>query len=381
MAPTALTSKWSQALHLSRVEIKNFRNFKHLTLDPFPDRAVIVGENGVGKSNFLAALRLVLDPSLPDSKRILRPDDIFEESDRSLSEGTEVRVSVEIQGFAADPLAKSVLDGCIVSTEPYTARLTYLFQPVASLLENGDVVQPAELTVDDYDFVVFGGEDEDYDAQRVRRHACLAVLPALRDAVNDLGNVQRSPLTELVEHLPPEAARLQSIAAEIDQATSALTSDDNLQLLEQRIGDQIKRLAGPQLEVQPTLGLHPSKPEQLVRSLRLFVDEQRTRSVAGTSTGNANVIYLALLLERLEARREAKRNAATLLGVEEPEAHLHPGLQRHLFSYLLRHGPNLLLTTHSPNITAVSPLESIVQYCCTATLCTGRQRELQSRQT
>jgi predicted ATP-binding protein involved in virulence len=39
-------------LHLSRVEIKNFRNFNHLTLDPFPGRAVIVGENGVGKTNF-----------------------------------------------------------------------------------------------------------------------------------------------------------------------------------------------------------------------------------------------------------------------------------------------------------------------------------------
>jgi putative ATP-dependent endonuclease of the OLD family len=244
--------------------------------------------------------------------------------------------------------------------EPYTARLTYLFRPTSSVTDDGTAAQPAELTVDNYDFIVFGGDDEDYDAQRVRRFVSLAVLPALRDAVNDLGNVQRSPLTELIEHLPPEMTKVRAIAAEIDQATNVLTEDLNLQLLEERIDEQIRKLAGPQLDVEPTLGLNPSRPEQLIRSLRLFVGRERTRSVSDTSTGNANVIYLALLLERLTARREAGRNVATLLGVEEPEAHLHPGLQRQLFSYLLRHGPNLLLTTHSPNITAVSPLKSIV---------------------
>ena len=90
-------------MHLSRVEIVNFRNFKHLTLDPFSVRAVIVGENGVGKSNFLAALRLVLDPSLPDSKRILRPDDIFEETrTAALVKELKSAYPVEIQGFEAD---------------------------------------------------------------------------------------------------------------------------------------------------------------------------------------------------------------------------------------------------------------------------------------
>jgi len=56
-------------LHISRIEIKNFRNFQHLVIDNFPAHAVIVGENGVGKSNLLEAIRLVLDPSLPDAPR------------------------------------------------------------------------------------------------------------------------------------------------------------------------------------------------------------------------------------------------------------------------------------------------------------------------
>jgi putative ATP-dependent endonuclease of OLD family len=52
---------------LSRITIKNFRDFKFLD--------VKLGENKIGKTNLLFALRLILDPSLPDSARRLRFDD------------------------------------------------------------------------------------------------------------------------------------------------------------------------------------------------------------------------------------------------------------------------------------------------------------------
>jgi AAA domain-containing protein len=37
-------------VRISRVRIENFRNFADLVIDPFPTPAVIVGENGVGKT-------------------------------------------------------------------------------------------------------------------------------------------------------------------------------------------------------------------------------------------------------------------------------------------------------------------------------------------
>jgi putative ATP-dependent endonuclease of the OLD family len=56
-------------MRLSRIQIDNFRNFKSLDI-ALSGHAVIVGENKIGKSNLLHALRLVLDPSLPDSARL-----------------------------------------------------------------------------------------------------------------------------------------------------------------------------------------------------------------------------------------------------------------------------------------------------------------------
>ncbi|WP_406292144.1 AAA family ATPase [Embleya sp. NBC_00896] len=58
--------------------MENFRNFASLEIDPFPTPAVIVGENQIGKSNLLHALRLVLDPDLSDRRRLLLPDDVHE---------------------------------------------------------------------------------------------------------------------------------------------------------------------------------------------------------------------------------------------------------------------------------------------------------------
>ena len=48
-------------MHLSRIQIKNFRNFQDLDV-ALGGNLVIVGENRVGKSNLLYALRLIFDP-------------------------------------------------------------------------------------------------------------------------------------------------------------------------------------------------------------------------------------------------------------------------------------------------------------------------------
>ena len=48
-------------MRLSRIIIKNFRNFKSLDVK-LGEHAVVLGENKVGKTNLLFAPRLILDP-------------------------------------------------------------------------------------------------------------------------------------------------------------------------------------------------------------------------------------------------------------------------------------------------------------------------------
>jgi putative ATP-dependent endonuclease of OLD family len=342
-------------MFLSRIEISNFRNFEHLDVK-LGSTTVIVGENNVGKSNLLHALRLVLDPRLSDAARQLREEDFWDGLNQPLKHKTVLEVAVEFQDFQQDKSVLAVLQPHLVKgVTPDTARLTYRFRPRSPLPKGRD------LTAEDYEFVVFGGVDEkNRVGHEVRRWIPIEVLPALRDAESDLSAWRNSPLRPLIEHLEIEATKLETVAATIDQATNELMKEKDIQILITNIESRLAKMIGGVISVGLSLGYAPTSPGRLLRALRMFGDGASKRSVSDLSLGINNILYLLLLSLELERKEAASERATTILAIEEPEAHLHPHLQRLVFRDFLRRDSPVLLTTHSAHVASVAPLPSIL---------------------
>lgn len=340
-------------MHIARVAIENYRNFRSIDLNGLTSSLVLVGENGSGKSNFLKALRLVLDSSLPESSRKLIAEDFWDGLDQPFA-GNEIRVVVELTGFDDDTNAKAVLGEWLVALSPHKARLTYLYRPNVS---EPDRFQSNE---SQYEVVIFGGEDERQIVGRAQwRYISLRVLPALRDAESQLRSA-RSPLRRLLDRVSVDETVLTDVVARINEAGEDLTGSHELTGVADAIADRLSLMVGDLFAVKTSLGVLSANSDQLLRSMRLFINDERTRGIEQASLGTANLLYLTLLLEDIGAQMAAEEIVDLILAVEEPEAHLHPHVQRILFRHLLREDRALVVTTHSAHVASVTPLNSLV---------------------
>jgi putative ATP-dependent endonuclease of OLD family len=134
-------------VHLSRIKLSNFRNFSALDV-ALAGNVVVVGENKVGKSNLMYALRLLFDPSLPDSARELGLGDFWDGLGKP-GAADKISVSVEIKDFETDLDVLARLTDFRLDDDPETVRLTYECRPRAGLAG-----PPA--SDDDLEFVCFG---------------------------------------------------------------------------------------------------------------------------------------------------------------------------------------------------------------------------------
>ena len=392
-----------KSLFISRVKIKNYRNFKDVDVR-LGHKQIIIGENNVGKTNFLKALQLILDPTLSDEDRMLEESDFNDTLVNPIENKEEIVIEVYIENYSNNKTILTVFQDATVKNEKgkEVLKLTYRFFPYID--DAGNI---------EYQYNIFKGNDETKKfGSYERKYLNLKVIKALRDVESEIRNSRTSPIQRLLKDYAIDKKDLERIAEEYRKNGEEILNLDELVDLTNNINKRFGAILGSD-DFDVSLQAMEISPGRVLSSLKLLMAQRNTSDI---SLGLNNILYISMILQMLQDKtvpsliKEDKynelivlaggdivkdtyeqsqnsnyflkerisdvqhkklysfmsknmrmSNAVTILAIEEPEAHLHPVNQRLIYKDVIQNSNNsVLLTTHSTHITAIAPINSIV---------------------
>lgn len=387
--------------YISWVKIKNFRNFKDIDVN-LSHKQIIIGENNVGKTNFLRAIQLILDPKFSDEDRYLNETDFHDSLVDPMKSGENIEIIIEVQGYEHNKTVLSMLSDATISDNPPTLRLTYQYYPSPDTNE--------------YTYTIFQGERPEIQfAHNHRKFLNIKLINAIRDVEKDMRNSRKSPINNLLKEYEFNKDELEGIGKKLKDQSNEILSIDELIDLESKINKRFNNSLGKTPFSKIALETVDVDPNRILNTLKLMIGDYKQRPTSDTSLGINNILFISLILLSLEDKtiptllkkeeyhkliiednsnilkdcyevtingnyflkgyleEELMANlysfmdsmntvneGFTILAIEEPEAHLHPTFQRIIYKDVMKNNTSVLMTTHSPYITSVAPLNSIV---------------------
>lgn len=368
-------------MRVSKVVIKNYRNFKDFDID-LKEFTLVIGENNIGKTNFLTALGLIFSQDISFyKKRTLEIDDINFEAINNfkadvlnpavpLSEIRLVNVKIEVYltDFIGNSKQEAVVADWLIDESLSTAKLTYHFslredlnQWVTDIRANG--ISNVDFPIKKYDYIVFGGLDEtkqvDYYFLKMLK---FEFLDALRDAKTQLiASGDYKLLYKVLSNLGE--GKFENIKSILQALKEEVDKNPTLIELKESISTFLEKTSLVEKEDSNKVDFEFSKIEEteILKKLSLVYGNAPV-TVERNGLGRNNILYISLILSHLISVND-NSNCFRIIAIEEPEAHLHPLLQEHLaknIQKLTNGNLQIILTSHSTHITSKLELDSTV---------------------
>jgi putative ATP-dependent endonuclease of OLD family len=349
-------------MFLSYLKIRNFRGIEELEID-LDDVCVLIGENNVGKSSVLDALRLCLTRSLS------RRGSVFEEYDYHLPDGeTEpskakpieitLRFVEHEEGEWPEEVSQQ-LAHAVQSDQDERSSVTLYVRSSFDVATKGFVTE--------YDFLNLVGEPlvkakNPIYISRLQQLIPSFYLSSLRDAAQEFRarSAFWGPFVRSLDLDDQDRHELEAALAELNKKVL-----DNHAAFES-VKERLEKTADlvPLGDKEPvSIEAVPSKIFDILSRTQVNLASKTGARIPirrhGSGTQSLAVICLfdAFLQSQLEDSYD--EHAQPLLALEEPEAHLHPSAVKAAGEMLCNLAGQKIISTHSGELLAGVPLMKI----------------------
>lgn len=387
-------------MHIANLKIKNYRNFSDFDIDLKPFTSII-GENNVGKTNFLNALGLIFSNEIIFiSRRILEVDDINYNSVYNFKKTIvkeeipidevsfpEVKVEVLMEEFDDDQQA--VVADWFVDENFTKAKLTYVFnnrnpkkrewikeqrEKLKQLTQKEDEsgenflkrkISYLDFPIKDYSYSIFGGDDETKQAEwNFLRMLKMEYLDALRDAKRELIASGDSRLLYKILRNRDEN-KFSTLKDELSLLDQKIQKNSELKEISESIEELLDIISLQDHITDNSISFQFSSIEisEVLKKLSLVYGNEPI-TIERNGVGRNNLLYISLILSHLGTKQpDVDKVYFRLIGIEEPESHLHPHLQEHLGRNIEKKCTSknqIIITSHSTHIASKLDLENTV---------------------
>jgi putative ATP-dependent endonuclease of OLD family len=339
-------------MHIQKVFIKNFRNFSEFEINYSEGFQTIIGENNVGKSNLYHAIRLVLDGNMTYNDRLLSEEDFFGFNKIKIDDYVIIGIDFYSDNLSSFPNLHAI------KTSDTTARVIYLYAHKSKLKQTEEVFEKVEIK--DFRFNLYGGGNSYEFADIIELNKIsfkeleginLFFITAFRNIYRDLHGSNNSLLSQYCSTRENSEDELDKINTILDSSSTQLNELDFIPDITEYIKEKSKEIAGNYFSFPISLSFLSNYQSDSWNKLNIFFNPEEGKNIPLNvlGLGQRNILYLSLFVAKLI--NEQNSNELNLLLIEEPEAHLHPQLQKLLFSNLgILKNTQVFMTSHSTHI-------------------------------